>query len=102
MSIALVAFGCILLLAIPFAVVLSVCIGVGGCGCPISSSRLRCGTACFAFMNKPAISASAADDSTAFMTEETLSTAPLLSGLSVLEDKKWWPPTRLRECFSFR
>ena len=99
---ALVAFSCILLLAIPFAVVLSVCIGVGGCGCPISSIRFCCGIACFALMNNPAISALAADESTAFMTDDTFNSAPLLSGLSVLEDKKWWPPTWLRECFSFK
>ena len=44
-SIAFVLFGCILLLTTPNAVVLSVCIGVGGCLWPNSSSSCRSGMA---------------------------------------------------------
>ena len=46
------------------AVVLSVCIGVGGCGWPISISIWRNISAFFAFVKTPAISASAAEDIT--------------------------------------
>ena len=49
---ALVRFGCILLLITPSAAVLSVCIGVFGCGWPISVSICRKYTASFALINK--------------------------------------------------
>ena len=64
----------------PRAVVLSVCIGVLGCGCPISMRAILAGMASRAFMNNAPISASAADDMTAFIIWATFSTAPLLGG----------------------
>ena len=39
MSIAFVRFGCIVCFTTPNSVELSICFGVGGCLCPISSSR---------------------------------------------------------------
>ena len=62
MSIALLLFCLIVLFAKLFAVQLSVLIFVGGCGNPISINVCLSGIACLAFMNSPAISASAADD----------------------------------------
>ena len=70
-------------LAIPHAVELSTCMGVGGCGCPISSRVLRRATASFIFVNTPAISASAVDDVTTLMTPVGLRMGPL-SILSVV------------------
>jgi hypothetical protein len=55
------AFGRILFAISECAVELSVCIGVGGCGWPISSSAWRIGIAALTFVNNPAISASAAE-----------------------------------------
>ena len=49
---------------IPWAVLLSVRIGVGSWGCPSSSSVLRSGTASLALMKSPPSSASAAEDMT--------------------------------------
>ena len=60
------------------AIVLSVCIGIFGCGCPISIRAILAGMASRAFMNNAPISASAADDMTAFIIWATFSTAPLL------------------------
>ena len=51
----------------PWAVLLSVWSSVGGCGWPMSSRVRGRGTACCAFINRPATSASAADDMTFFM-----------------------------------
>ena len=48
-------------------VVLSVCIGVRGCLCPISSWECRAGMASWQLMNRVHSSASAADDMTALM-----------------------------------
>ena len=67
MSIALVRFGCILLLTTPSAVVLSVCTGVFGCGCPISINIFLIGTASLVFMYNVPNLASAADYITALM-----------------------------------
>ena len=65
MSMALSAFGWILLVSSACAVALSVCIGVRGCGCPSSIRVCRIATAVFALMNRAPNSASAADDMTA-------------------------------------
>ena len=102
MSIDFVAFDMILLLINPSAVLLSVCIGVSGCGWPISSSVLRVGTAVFALMNRAPNSASAADDMTFLIICEMLRTAPLFGGFSSLFDKKWCSPALLRALFSDR
>ena len=54
-------------LTMPRAVVLSVCIGVRGCLCPISSSVILAGTASRKLMNSAQSSALAVDDITALM-----------------------------------
>ena len=51
----------------PIAVELSTCIGVGGWGCPISSSATRSGTASFVARKVAPISASIAELMTLFM-----------------------------------
>jgi hypothetical protein len=61
MSIARVHLCLIVSLLYPVAVVLSVCSGVGGSGCPISSNLASKIVASFAFRNTDPISASAAD-----------------------------------------
>ena len=81
---------------------LSVCIGVRGCGCPISSSVLRAGTASRPLMNIAPISASAADVITALIIWAMFSTAPLFAGFSESLDIKKCPPARLRAFGSLR
>ena len=95
MSIGLVLLGWTLLLTTPLAVALSVCMGVGGCGCPISVKMFLMCTASLALMNNPPNSASAAEDITAFNIWATLWMLPLLGGISSLLDRKKWPPTLL-------
>ncbi len=85
---AFVAFGWILWLTTPYAVELLVCIGVVGCGWPISSSVVRWGTACLALMNNAPNSNSAAEDMTALIICEIFKTARLFAGiLSFIERK---------------
>ena len=50
----------------PLAVELSVCIGVGGCGCPNSSSIFMTWTASLMLIKRDPNSASATEDMTAF------------------------------------
>ena len=57
----------IVLFTKPMAVELSTCIGVGGCGCPISSRAIRRGTASFAVKNMAPTSASIAELMTLFI-----------------------------------
>ena len=80
----------------PFAVELSVCIGIGGFGCPISVSMFLRWKASFALMNSPLSSDSAAEDMTTFMICAMLRMAPLFWGMSALVDKKTFPPALLR------
>ena len=54
------------------AVILSTCIFVGGCGCPISVIVVRSGTASCAFINYAPIFSSAADAMTFVMILYTL------------------------------
>jgi hypothetical protein len=61
MSIDFDCFCFTVLFMIPSAVLLSVCIGVAGCGWFNSSNVIRIGTASFAFIYNPPHSASAAD-----------------------------------------
>ena len=69
-------------LAIPVAVILLQCIGVGGCLCPISSSVILMIFPSFALMNKAASSASAADAITYFSMPHMINIAPFnLMGL---------------------
>ena len=79
----------------PFAVVLSVCIGVGGCLFHISSRAWRAGMALRQFMKSALSSASAAEDMTDLMILVTVRTEPLLVRYSAVSDKKKWSPARL-------
>ena len=95
MSIDFVLLGCTLFVTTACAAELSVCIGVLGCGCPISDSVILCGTAYLALMYIAPILSSAADVMTAFMIWVIFKTAPLLAGIAALLDKKKCPPTWL-------
>ena len=77
MSSALLYFCFIESVAIPTAVVLSVCSGVGGCGCPISIRVWRMGIPIFAFIYNETYSASAADVTTVWMMLVVFRMAPL-------------------------
>jgi hypothetical protein len=78
------ALGIILLVSSAWAVELSVCMGVQVCGCPISL-RVHCmETAVLVLMNSALSVASAADDITALIIYDMLSTAPLLMGMPSL------------------
>ena len=67
MSIALVRLGCILLFDTPIAVLLSTCIGVVVCLCPISSNAFLAGMSSLVLMYIAPNSASAAEDMTALI-----------------------------------
>ncbi len=82
MSMALSAFGRILLVSSACAVELSVCIGVHIWGWPNSSSVVHMEMAVFALLDSVASSASAADDMTDFIICKMLWTAPLLIRIS--------------------
>ena len=91
MSIAFVLLGCTLFVTTVRAGELSVCIGVLGCGCPISDSVIICGTASLVLVYIAPISASAADFTTALMIWVIFKTASLLAGIAPLLDKKKCP-----------
>ena len=76
-SITLVFCGWILLFTTPRAVVLSVCIGLRGCGWPISCRVILADTASHALMQRSPISASVADVTTALISCAMFNTAPL-------------------------
>ena len=95
MSTAFVLLGCTFFVTTECAAELSVCIGVLGCGCPISDRNILCGTASLVLMYIAPISASAADVMTDFMIWLMFKLAPLLAGISALLDKKKCPPARL-------
>ena len=78
MSMAFVRFGVILPLTTPSAIELSVCNGVGGCGCPISSRMILMYTASRAIMYNAASSASVADVMTCLILCAMFNMAPLL------------------------
>ena len=80
---------------IPNMVELSVCFGIGGCGCPISVRVCLIGAMNFVLMYNMPNSAFAADDMTAFMTQAVLWIAPLFNGNMVLLDMKKCPPASL-------
>ena len=89
-----------LLFTTPSAVVLSVCIGVGGCLCPRKSRVCRAGMASLQLMYRAPILASAADDMTALMICEIVRMAPLLLGIASSLDMKKCPPALLRALVS--
>ena len=84
-----------LLVKNPRAVVLSVCIGVGGCLCPIVSNAWRVGIASLLLMKRVPNSASAAEDLTAFIICKMLRTDSLFGGTVELSDMKKCPPAML-------
>jgi hypothetical protein len=69
MSMARDHWSLMVLLAIPHAVEFSVCIGVAGCGHPISARVVRSIVAFLQLSNSMPISASKADDKTGFMMD---------------------------------
>ncbi len=78
MSIALVLFALTVSLAMPSAVELSTWPGVAGCGCPISSSVRRNGTASFIWQYKLDVSASTAEDMTLVIIPVVFNIGPLV------------------------
>ncbi len=102
MSMALSAFGKILLVSRVCAVALTVCIGVRGCGCPSSISVCRIEMAVFALMNRAPSSASAVDYMTARIICKMLRTAPLLMGILSFPAMNMLPPAWLRDLASER
>ena len=74
---AFLRFGCILPFITASAVELSICIGMGGCLCPISSEMIMIYTASLDMMYKAANYASVANDITCFIMWDMLRTDPL-------------------------
>ena len=81
-------------LSAPCAVELPVHIGVAGCLWPSSFKVLMSGTAWVAFMNRAAISASAALEQTFQMIFANTATDPL-SCVPLALDRQWNPPALL-------
>ena len=94
-SMAFVCFGCILPLMTASAIELSVCSGVGGCLCPISSKMILMYSASLAIRYKATNYASVADDITYFIMWTMLRTATLFFSMMKSLDKKKWPPAML-------
>ena len=88
MSIVFFILGVIFPFTILSAMALSVCIGVGGCGWPISSRMILMNTAYRAMMCSPASSASVVDVMTCLIICAMLRTAPLFGGIAASFDKK--------------
>ena len=80
MSVGVAAVGWRLLVTKPRAVVLSVRIGFGGCGWPISSRRLLAGIAWCVLTNRAQISTPAAEVMMLQMSSDIVSTAQLFCG----------------------
>ena len=100
MSIDLVALATILLLMRLSAVLLSVWMGVHGCGWNSSSSVLCMGTAVLSIKKNAPSSSSAAYDITLRVFVDRLGTSLLFGvGYSSL-DRKLWSPARLHAFFS--
>ena len=83
-----------------YAVVLYVCIGVGGFVCPIFSSACLAGMASLQLMKRAPSSASSADDMTALMILVVVNTAPLLGGNAMFFYMKKCPPALLLDFVS--
>ena len=94
MSIALLLAWLNVPLIMPFAVLLSVCIGVAGCGCPNSSQVTRNGSNCLLFNNAP-ISASAADYITPFIIFAIIDIGPFIICLLFISFPKYVYPAAL-------
>jgi hypothetical protein len=93
---ALSAFGRILLVSRVCVVELSVWMGFCVCGWSSSLSILRIDTAVLALMNSMWSSASAAEDITALIICNMLSTATLLVGISSCPAMNMCPPAQLQ------
>ncbi len=102
MSMAFNTLGIILLVSSACAVELLVCMGVQVCGCPTSLRVRRMETAVLALMNSAPSLASAADDITALIICDMLSTTPLLMGMSSLPAMIMWPLALLQALGSDR
>ena len=88
MFITFVHFGFIMPLYTASAIVLSVCNGVGGCLCHISSNTIMMYTASCDMMYSAASSASVADVMTCLIMWAMLRTAPFFCGIVASLDKK--------------
>ena len=91
-----------LLVTMPSAEMLSVCIGVGGCLWPIYLSAWRAGMASCQLMKRATSLASAAEDMTDFMICVIVMKAPLFGGMAELLDMKKCPLDLLRAFVSDR
>ena len=99
---ALSAFGRILLVSRACALELFVWMGVCICGWPSSLSVLCIDTAVLVYMNSTLSMASAADDITALIICNMLSTAPLLVGILSCPAMNMCPPAWLQAFSSDR
>ena len=95
MSIYLSRLLAMLLATTPSEVVLSVCIGVGGCLWHIVSNAWRSGVAFLKLMKRDPNSASSAEYMTAFIICKMVRTDPLFGGTAELSDIKKCPPALL-------
>ena len=95
MSIDFVHFGCILPLHTASVIVLSVCNGVGGWLCPISSKIILMYTSLRDMMYSAAGSASIADVMMCLIICSMLRITTLFWGIVALLDKKKCPSNRL-------
>ena len=95
MPIAFDCLGVIFALMAASAMALSVCMGVAGCLCPISSNIFLMYTTSLAIIYSAASPASVADVITCLMMWTMLRMAPLLGGILALVDMKKCPTTRL-------
>ena len=88
MSIAFICLDWMMFFTTPFAVEVSVWMGVGGWGCPISARIFLMYTASFVLMNSAPSSASVAGDMTTLMICEMFIMAPFGGGMSSSFDRK--------------
>ena len=95
MSIYLSRLLTMLLVTTLIAVVLSVCIGVGGCFWPTVSNSWSAGIASLQLMKRAPNSASTAEDMTSFMICEMVRTDPFFGRTSESPDTKKCPPALL-------
>ena len=90
----------IVLVTTPCVVVFSVCVGVSGCVCPISSRAWSDGMDYLQFMNISPSSASAYDCMTSLMILAIVNTDAFLVSNSVLLDINKFPLALILGCFS--
>ena len=98
MSVALDLRFLMVLLMMPEAVEFFVCMGIGPCGCPISSSGVMSTSPSLALMNRPPNSASVAEAITFFIMAATTNIAPLCLVFDVRLNfslRKKFPPNLL-------